>query len=61
MDGPLPKIGFRGDSCGLYTFLIVDLDIFRADNPNITSFIHYMNINVKGNDLSTGEEANSLQ
>ena len=43
-----PRISWDSDPSALYTVFIVDIDIFRPNDPNTRNFLHYMATNVPG-------------
>ncbi len=47
-----PWIHFEADKNALYTYLIEDVSITDGGR-----FVHYMRVNVQGNDMSTGQDA----
>ena len=44
------------DEDGLYTLIMTDPDAPSRSNPSFREFIHYVCINIKGNDIKTGQE-----
>ena len=52
----MPEISWDGDENTLYTVAFVDPDAPSRKEPKFREWLHYLVFNVKGCDLSSGEE-----
>lgn len=49
------NVSWSADGSSLYTLIMVDPDAPSRDQPSLGEFIHWLVINIKDNDVSTGE------
>ncbi|XP_030752460.1 protein D2-like [Sitophilus oryzae] len=56
-----PQISWEADPEKLYTLLMVDPDAPSRENPTFREINHWLVINIKGNDIATGQTLTSYR